>query len=68
MVSSWRASVNYKMNEDDSALHQHRWLYLYAAFPSEGQYVKPGFEELETCIRYLRERKVSEPIYCRRGH
>ena len=31
------------------------------------QYVKPGFEELETCIRYLRERKVSEPIYCGAG-
>ena len=37
------------------------------AFPSEGQYVKPGFEDLSTCIKYLRERKVSEPIYCGAG-
>ena len=38
-----------------------------AAFPAPGSYIKPGFEKLETCIRYLRERKVSEPIYCGAG-
>ena len=61
-------SVNYKMNEDDiqRCIHTDGFTYMQA-FPSEGQYVKPGFEELETCIRYLRERKVSEPIYCGAG-
>lgn len=53
-------SVNYKMNEDDiqRCINTDGFTYMQA-FPSEGQYVKPGFEELETCIRYLRERKVS---------
>ena len=61
-------SVNYKMNEDDiqRCINTDGFTYMQA-FPSEGQYVKPGFEELETCIRYLRERKVSEPIYCGAG-
>lgn len=61
-------SVNYKMNEDDiqRCIAADGFTYMQA-FPSPGQYVKPGFEELETCIRYLRERKVSEPIYCGAG-
>ncbi|MBR2806870.1 MAG: tryptophan synthase subunit alpha [Oscillospiraceae bacterium] len=61
-------SVNYKMNEDDiqRCINTDGFTYMQA-FPSEGQYVKPGFEELDTCIRYLRERKVSEPIYCGAG-
>ena len=60
MVSSLARSVNYKMNEDDiqRCINTDGFTYMQA-FPSEGQYVKPGFEELETCIRYLRERKVS---------
>ncbi len=61
-------SVNYKMMEDDIQRCANTDGFTYMqAFPSEGQYVKPGFEELETCIRYLRERKVSEPIYCGAG-
>lgn len=61
-------SVNYKMNEDDiqRCVSTDGFTYMQA-FPSEGQDVKPGFEELETCIQYLRERKVSEPIYCGAG-
>ncbi len=61
-------SVNYKMEEADirRCVETDGFTYMQA-FPSEGQYIKPGFEELETCIRYLRERKVSEPIYCGAG-
>lgn len=61
-------SVNYKMEEADIQRCAETDGFTYMqAFPSEGQYIKPGFEELETCIRYLRERKVSEPIYCGAG-
>jgi len=61
-------SVNYKMEEADiqRCIDADGFTYM-AAFPAPGSYVKPGFEELETCIRYLRERKVSEPIYCGAG-
>lgn len=61
-------SVNYKMDEADiqRCIETDGFTYMQA-FPSEGQYVKPGFEELSTCLRYLRERKVSEPIYCGAG-
>lgn len=61
-------SVNYQMKEEDiqRCVQADGFTYMQA-FPSEGQYIKPGFEELETCIRYLRERKVSEPIYCGAG-
>ena len=61
-------SVNYKMDEADiqRCIDADGFTYM-AAFPAPGSYVKPGFEKLETCIRYLRERKVSEPIYCGAG-
>lgn len=61
-------SVNYKMEEADiqRCIHTDGFTYM-AAFPAPGSYIKPGFEKLETCIRYLRERKVSEPIYCGAG-
>lgn len=61
-------SVNYKMEEEDiqRCIETDGFTYMQA-FPSPGQYIKPGFEELETCIRYLRERKVSEPIFCGAG-
>lgn len=61
-------SVNYRMEEEDiqRCIHTDGFTYMQA-FPSEGQKVKTGFEKLETCIRYLRERKVSEPIYCGAG-
>ncbi len=61
-------SVNYKMDEDDiqRCIETDGFTYMQA-FPSEGQYVKPGFEDLSTCIKYLRERKISEPIYCGAG-
>ena len=61
-------SVNYKMEEADiqRCINTDGFTYMQA-FPSEGQYIKPGFEKLETCIKYLRERKVSEPIYCGAG-
>ena len=61
-------SVNYKMEEADieRCIQADGFTYMQA-FPSEGQYIAPGYEELETCIRYLRTRKVSEPIYCGAG-
>lgn len=61
-------SVNYKMEEADiqRCIETDGFTYMQA-FPSAGQYVKPGFEELKTCIEYLRERKVSEPIFCGAG-
>ncbi len=61
-------SVNYKMEEADieRCVEADGFTYMQA-FPREGQYVKPGFEKLETCIKYLRSRKVSEPIYCGAG-
>jgi len=61
-------SVNYKMDEADiqRCIETDGFTYMQA-FPSPGQYIKPGFEEIETCIKYLRERKVSEPIYCGAG-
>lgn len=61
-------SVNYQMKEEDiqRCMHTDGFTYMQA-FPSEGQYVKPGFEELETCLKYLRERGVSEPVYCGAG-
>ncbi len=61
-------SVNYKMEEADigRCMQADGFTYMQA-FPGEGQYVKPGFEKLETCIQYLRERRVSEPIYCGAG-
>lgn len=61
-------SVNYKMHEDDieRCIHTDGFTYMQA-FPSPGQEIKPGFEELSTCIKYLRSRKVSEPIYCGAG-
>lgn len=61
-------SVNYKMNEDDiqRCIETDGFTYMQA-FLTPGQQAKPGFEELSTCLRYLRERKVSEPIYCGAG-
>lgn len=61
-------AVNYRMREEDiqRCIHTDGFTYMQA-FPSPGQEIKPGFEELETCIRYLRERGVSEPIYCGAG-
>lgn len=61
-------SVNYKMDEADiqRCIETDGFTYMQA-FPSPGQYVKPGFEKIEDCIKYLRERKVSEPIYCGAG-
>lgn len=47
-------SVNYKMEEADiqRCIAADGFTYMQA-FPSAGQYVKPGFEELETCITVL---------------
>ena len=61
-------SVNYKMDETDieKCIKTDGFTYMQA-FPASGQYVKPGFEELHTCIDYLRKRKVSLPIYCGAG-
>lgn len=61
-------SVNYKMEEADiqRCISTDGFTYMQA-FPSAGQYIKPGFEKLEDCIKYLRERKVSEPIFCGAG-
>lgn len=61
-------TVNYAMKEDDiqRCIHTDGFTYM-TAFPSPTQEVKPGFEELSTCIAYLRQRHVSEPIYCGAG-
>ncbi|QTQ12983.1 tryptophan synthase subunit alpha [Treponema parvum] len=61
-------SVNYKMEETDihRCIETDGFTYMQA-FPSIGQYIKPGFEKLKTCIKYLRERGVSEPIFCGAG-
>ncbi len=61
-------SVNYKMDEADiqRCINTNGFTYMQA-FPSPGQYIKPGFEDIETCIKYLRQRHVSEPIYCGAG-
>ena len=61
-------AVNYQMKEEDirRCVETDGFTYMQA-FLSEGQTAKPGFEDLRTCIRYLRERKVSEPIYCGAG-
>lgn len=61
-------AVNYKMDEADiqRCISTNGFTYMQA-FPSPGQYVKPGFEDIETCIKYLRQRYVSEPIYCGAG-
>ncbi len=61
-------SVNYKMDEADiqRCIETDGFTYMQA-FPSPGQSIKPGFEDIETCIKYLRERNVSEPIYCGAG-
>lgn len=61
-------AVNYQMKEDDikRCIETDGFTYMQA-FLSGGQQARPGFEELKTCIRYLRERRVSEPIYCGAG-
>lgn len=60
--------ANYKMQEEDiqRCIETDGFTYMQA-FPNPGQYIKPGFEELDVCMKYLRERKVSEPIYCGGG-
>ncbi|MFV0414705.1 MAG: tryptophan synthase subunit alpha, partial [Oscillospiraceae bacterium] len=58
-------AVNYQMKEDDiqRCINTDGFTYMQA-FLTGQQTAKPGFEKLSDCISYLRERKVSEPIYC----
>ena len=55
--------VNHHMVEKDieEALNSNSFTYMEAK-PLTGS--KEGFEELEPCIRYLRERGFDRPIYC----
>ncbi len=55
--------VDHHMREKDiqEALHTNGFTYMEAK-PLTGS--KEGFEELEPCIRYLREVGIDRPIYC----
>ncbi len=55
--------VDHHMRENDihEALHTNGFTYMEAK-PLTGS--KEGFEELEPCIKYLREVGIDRPIYC----
>lgn len=59
-------AVNYSLKEEDiqKCISSNGFTYM---FTSSQHKKKEGFETLDKCIDYLRERKVSEPIYCGGG-
>ena len=56
--------VQYHLPEEEIefAKHSNGFVYLQAR-PTTGN-IKPGYEKLEDCIRYIRDQGIERPIYC----